>query len=303
MTLLQIRYFIEAAKRGSITEAAKAMFVVQPAVTKQLNELEKELGFRLFTRQPRGVELTAAGEIMLRAFEACQAEYKTALQRAREISSMGSRISVGLLSSVDLYNVSNVINGFISERFDVPVSILRLPMEEIYTAMETEKIDVAVVIDTSIPPNLDIRYEKLFPSRDYILTAKDSALAAKETVTKADLQDVTVVMQRFPTNVYPSKFGPQEQVCTQLGFSRNNVVFCDNYESCLSAVEYNDCVLVIDGLTVFPNKENFRLIDTGIEHHVSLAWKGQEPPQAAVPFIRWILEAFRGAGEIPADLR
>ncbi len=293
MTLLQIRYFIEAAKRGSITEAAKAMFVVQPAVTKQLNELEKELGFRLFTRHPRGVELTAAGEIMLRAFESCQAEYRAALARAREVSSMVDRVSVGLLSSIDLYNVSNVINAFIGEHFDVSVSILRLPMEEIFTALETEKIDVAVVIDTSIPPNRGISHENLFPSRDYILTAKDSPLAAKETVTKEELKDVSVVMQRFPTNIYRSKFGPQEQICTQLGFNRNNVVFCDNYESCLSAVEYNNCVLVIDGLTVFPNKENFRLIDTGIEHHVALAWQGEEPPQAAGPFIRWILDAFR----------
>ena len=293
MTLLQIRYFIETAKRGSITDAAKAMFVVQPAVTKQLNELEKELGFRLFTRHPRGVELTAAGEIMLNAFETCQAEYKSALTRAREQSSMVDRVSVGLLSSVDLYNVSNVINDFMAEHLGILVNILRLPMEEIFTALETEKIDVAVVIDTSIPPNRGIRHENLFTSRDYILTAKDSVLAAKETVTKEDLRDVPVVMQRFPTNLYRSVFGPQEQICTQLGFSRNNVVFCDNYESCLSAVEYNGCALVIDGLTVFPNKENFRLIDTGFEHHVALAWQGEEPPEAAEPFIEWILDAFR----------
>ena len=195
MTLLQIRYFIEAAKRGSITEAAKAMFVVQPAVTKQLNELEKELGFRLFTRHPRGVELTAAGEIMLRAFESCQAEYRAALARAREISSMVDRVSVGLLSSIDLYNVSNVINAFIGEHFDVSVNILRLPMEEIFTALETEKIDVAVVIDTSIPPNRGIRHENLFPSRDYILTAKDSPLAAKETVTPEELVGAAVRMK------------------------------------------------------------------------------------------------------------
>ena len=292
MTLLQIRYFIEAAKRGSITEAAKAMFVVQPAVTKQLNELEKELGFRLFTRHPRGVELTAAGEIMLHMFESCQAEYNTAIQRAREISSVIDRVSVGLLSSVDLYNVANVINAFISERTDVSVSILRLPMEDIFSAMETEKINVAVVIDTSIPPNRGISHKNLFASRDYILTAKDSALAAKTQLSREDLQDITLVMQRFPTNIYRSKFGPQEQICTELGFSKNNVVFCDNYESCLSAVEYNDCVMVIDGLTVFPNKENFRLIDTGIEHHVALAWQGEEPSPSAGPFIRWILDAF-----------
>ena len=293
MTLLQIRYFIEAAKRGSITEAAKAMYVVQPAVTKQLNELEKELGFRLFTRHPRGVELTAAGEIMLNAFETCSEVYRSALARARETSSAVDRVSIGLLSSIDLYNVSNVINEFIAEHFDVSVNIVRLPMGEIFTALETEKIDVAVVIDTSIPPNRGIRCEKLFPSRDYILTAKDSALAAKEKLTREDLADVPLVLQRFPTNLYRSIFGPQEHICTQLGFNKNKVVLCDNYESCLSAVEYNGCALVIDGLTVFPNKENFRLIDTGFVHHVALAWQGEEPPQAAEAFIGWLLNAFR----------
>lgn len=292
MTLLQIRYFIETAKRGSITDAAKAMFVVQPAVTKQLSELEKELGFRLFTRRPKGVELTAAGEIMLQMFTSCRTAYETALQEARELGAMTERITVGLLSSLDLYNVSTVINGFIGERNDVSVNILRLPTGEIYTAVENEKIDVAILIDTSIPQNRGIHYEKLFSSRDYILTSKDSALAVKEQFNPEDLKDITLVMQRFPTSVYRSKFGPQEQVCTQLGFSRNNILFCDNYESCLSAVEYNDCVMVIDGLTVFPNKENFRMIDTGLEHNVVIAWHGEEPPRAARPFVKWITDAF-----------
>lgn len=293
MTLLQIRYFIETAKRGNITEAAKAMFVVQPAVTKQLSELEKELGFRLFFRRPKGVELTPAGEIMLRMFESCQTSYEMALQEALEVSSMKNRITVGQLYSLDLYNVSTVINRFIGEGTDVLINNMRLPMGEIYSALETGKIDVAIVIETSIPSNRGIRHEKLFKSKDYILISKESPLATKEHITAEDLKDVTLVMQRFSTNVYRSRFGPQTQVCNQLGFNKNNILYCDNYESCLTAVEYNDCAMVIDGLTVFPNKENFRLIDTGIEHYVVIAWQGEEPAPAARPFVQWIVDAFR----------
>ena len=62
MKLIQIQYFLTIAENKSITKAAEQLFVSQPALTKQMNLLEEELGVKLMQRHPSGIELTAVGE-------------------------------------------------------------------------------------------------------------------------------------------------------------------------------------------------------------------------------------------------
>ncbi|HXE38882.1 MAG TPA: LysR family transcriptional regulator [Azonexus sp.] len=62
-SLKQIRYFLTVADLGSFTQAAAAAFVAQPALSRQIAQLEEELGFSLFAREARGVRLTAAGSV------------------------------------------------------------------------------------------------------------------------------------------------------------------------------------------------------------------------------------------------
>lgn len=66
MELRQLSIFLSAARHGSVTDAARALFVSQPTVSLQIAALEKELGVTLFERQSRGVELTEAGRILKR---------------------------------------------------------------------------------------------------------------------------------------------------------------------------------------------------------------------------------------------
>ncbi|MVW77805.1 LysR family transcriptional regulator [Bordetella sp. 02P26C-1] len=66
MELRQLRYFVETAHRRSITKAASALHIVQPALTAQIKALEEELGTRLLERSARGVSLTESGEAVLR---------------------------------------------------------------------------------------------------------------------------------------------------------------------------------------------------------------------------------------------
>lgn len=66
MELRHLRYFVETAHRRSITKAASALHIVQPALTAQIKALEDELGTRLLERSARGVTLTPSGEAVLR---------------------------------------------------------------------------------------------------------------------------------------------------------------------------------------------------------------------------------------------
>ena len=65
MTLQQLKYVIAVAAKGTISEAAKALFISQPSLTAAIRELETELGITLFTRTNKGAALTADGEEFL----------------------------------------------------------------------------------------------------------------------------------------------------------------------------------------------------------------------------------------------
>ena len=61
MTLQQLKYVIEVAERGSITEAAKSLFIAQPSLSAAIRELEEEMATNIFVRKSRGILLTPEG--------------------------------------------------------------------------------------------------------------------------------------------------------------------------------------------------------------------------------------------------
>ena len=65
MTLQQFRYIMTAATTGSLSEAAKQLYITQPTLTVAIQELEEELGITIFNRTNRGVSLSAEGEEFL----------------------------------------------------------------------------------------------------------------------------------------------------------------------------------------------------------------------------------------------
>ena len=99
MTSLQIKYFLTVTDCMSFSQAAEALFVSQPSVSRQIKQLEQELGYQLFDRTQRSaVSLTAAGMVFRDAFQGIQKQYHTAQTAARELAAAESlvlRVGIG----------------------------------------------------------------------------------------------------------------------------------------------------------------------------------------------------------------
>ncbi len=112
MELRQIRYFIAVAEENSFSEASRRLFVSQPPISRQVRRLEEELGVRLFERNQKGVELTAAGAAFLEEARQILTHTRLAAERSQaagqgqigklEIGYFGSPIYWDLYTWVDI---------------------------------------------------------------------------------------------------------------------------------------------------------------------------------------------------------
>ncbi|UJR81624.1 LysR family transcriptional regulator [Sandaracinus amylolyticus] len=86
MELRHLRYFVAVAEEGNVGRAARRLHITQPPLSRQIHELEAEIGAPLFERVPRGVVLTAVGEELLRSARDVLASADRALDRARRVA-------------------------------------------------------------------------------------------------------------------------------------------------------------------------------------------------------------------------
>src|SRR5215217_3560899 len=95
-----LRYFVAVAEEGNLTRAAQGLFVSQPALTKQIKQLEAQLGVRLFARSRSGMALTEPGRTLAERAPSLLAGWDQALREIRSTASREARVlRVGFIAS------------------------------------------------------------------------------------------------------------------------------------------------------------------------------------------------------------
>ena len=104
MTIRQLEYFCAVAEGRSISAAARALHVAQPPISRQIAQLEAELGVQLFARESRGMKLTEAGQALYRQSRSLFLNLRRVEENVRSIGAgEGGRINVGVIYSAILY--------------------------------------------------------------------------------------------------------------------------------------------------------------------------------------------------------
>jgi DNA-binding transcriptional LysR family regulator len=147
MELRHLRYFLAVAEERHITRAAARLGLQQPPLSQQIHMLEKELGTKLFTRLPRGVELTPAGEGFLEEARAVLSGVERAAVRARA-AAMGQRgrISIGLTTAASLHpGVTRTLRAYVDSHPAVSLDLHANSAANLTEALLRKEVQVAVI--------------------------------------------------------------------------------------------------------------------------------------------------------------
>jgi DNA-binding transcriptional LysR family regulator len=151
MELRQLRYFLAVGEEQHYGRAAKRLRVAQPALSRQIQSLEKEIGFKLFERLPRGVKISAAGKLFLQDARLILNDLNDATASAKRIASGQSGIlRVGFVESISWHGI--VPDSFKRFREQVPDAELRLkPLSSLeqVAAIKSDSLDVGFAVESA----------------------------------------------------------------------------------------------------------------------------------------------------------
>lgn len=212
--LRQIKYFIEVAKREHVTEAAHALHVAQSAVSRQIFNLEAELGVDLFIRKGRNVKLTPIGKVFLEHMEQAINVIEDARQVVSEYTDPErGTIHIGFPSSLATYILPTAISAFRNEYPNVQFELNQGSYHGLQNAVI--KGDVNIALAAPVPADKEqIKGSILFTEKIVALLPISHPLAHLSTLKLNELRDDSFVL-------YPKGFVLREMIekhCKQIGF-------------------------------------------------------------------------------------
>lgn len=146
MILRHLRYFATVAEEGSVASAARRLGVAQPALSRQIQSLERIVGFPLLLRERRGVQLSPAGEILLSGARELMAAIELSLQRARRSAEgqLGD-VRIGLARSpLHDRRIGQALHALRAEYPEIAYTVTEIPSYRQPEALLADEVDVAV---------------------------------------------------------------------------------------------------------------------------------------------------------------
>jgi DNA-binding transcriptional LysR family regulator len=184
-----LRYFAAVAAEGNLTRAAERLFVSQPALTKQIKQLESQLGMPLFTRSRAGMTLTPAGQALAKSTPAVLAEWDQALRETKAAASRAVRVlRVGFMSSAANEATQQIIAAFARRRPGWRVDLQQAAWSDPTAGLAGGDVDAAL-LRLPFPGQDSVRVEVLLTEPRWVVLPVAHPLAARDQVSFDELWD------------------------------------------------------------------------------------------------------------------
>lgn len=295
MEIRVLRYFLAIAREGSITNAANFLHITQPTLSRQIHDLENELGQKLFTRGSHNMALTAEGMILRkRAEEIISMVDKTEAEFISMEEAVGGDIYIGGGETDAIKFLAKVAKELHDTYPNIHYHLYSGNAQDVTERLDKGLLDFGVLVQ---PADIS-KYDYLnIPAKDIwgVVMRKDSPLAEKEAICKEDLIGVPLICSRQAIsqernkNEFVQWFGEE--------FDKLNIVTTFN-------LVYNAAIMVDAGLgyavtidKIANTSENsslcFRPLNPRLDSGLNLIWKKYQVfSSAAELFLERLEESF-----------
>jgi DNA-binding transcriptional LysR family regulator len=286
MELRHLRYFLTVARTLNFTRAAEELHMAQPPLSRQIRELEAELGVTLFDRQGRQVLLSSAGQVFAERARRILADTDSAIvdsQRAAR-GDIG-RVAVGFFEHIAYTLLPPLLREFQHRYPAVSVELRWFSSAEQIGALNRGDVDLAFV--RALPSDAELNSVLLLQERFYVAIAKDHPLAAKRQISIKDCKELRVINYR--KDVAPDYHATINQLCGAAGFSPSASFEAGQIYASLGLVSAGFGVTLVPASVQRTHMDNVIYRPLREEHARSdlyLAWKKPNPPAALDRFVQ-----------------
>lgn len=190
--LRHLRYFIAVAKHGSFNRAAQTLHLTQPALSRQVKDLEEELSVPLFVRGKNAVTLTVAGDSFYNEAQEIIARAELAVQRVRK-QPHTEILRVGYAPSATAGVLPNALQRFHAEHPSVRVELMDLFPQDMINRARDGELDIVITLESPGAPVPHFRWEELHKIRIVLVMPANHALAKLKRIPLSRLRGVPLV--------------------------------------------------------------------------------------------------------------
>jgi DNA-binding transcriptional LysR family regulator len=216
MDLRKLRYFLTVAEERNLGRAATLLHISQPPLTRQIHQLEQELGVQLFNRTPKGMELTEAGTLLAQ-------EARNIFSLVQQASEKTQRASQGRLGRLDiavfgsgiLDTIPRLLLRFKQDYPEVKVVLHTMEKEEQIQALRQHRITVG--FNRMLKPLPDLTSELVSKEKLLLAVNENSPLATAPVITLRELADYPMVL--FSSSSRPNFVDKVMSLCYAAGFT------------------------------------------------------------------------------------
>lgn len=257
MELRHLRYFAAVGEALSFTRAAALLRVAQPALSRQVQDLEDEIGVDLLRRGPRGVTLTAEGKLFLEQVRELLKRADESIKKVRSLANGAySELRVGYSPTLAVEILPPGIETFRKSMPHAKLSLHDLSSDELVTGLRNGTLELAIMAQASADQTAGIEFEVL---RTYPLCVALPATHPFSRLNSVPLEKIAAEpLIGMRQNDYPEYYPDLQRLFASIGAKPRIAVECDSTSSLLIEVEAGNGIALC--LPIFEHVTGKRLL-------------------------------------------
>lgn len=297
MTQSQIKYFLAVAQEMSFSKAAESLYVSQPAVSRQVAQLEQELGVPLFLRTNQEIHITEAGREFQRFFSESQRAFQELVERMRNHSdTLRGTLNIGCTEGWDLSSFFPQLSNALAESHpNLTLNLSGFNLDQILHALERGDVDVVITNESLLKGRERISSLPLTRRRGVLLFSAQHRLVGKPGLALEDFKN-----EPFYVTAPPSMREATIELlslCADADFMPK-IEYVPTLSAVFMKLSSGRGVLLCNDWMMAINNPLFSTLPLHIDRNISVAWSADNQSPLVRLFVSRLRQWFQPQDEL-----